>query len=139
MKPAARHKARIYALQSLYAWLLSNNHSQEIEEYFLINNDFTKVDTEYFVKLFRGVTSNVDRLDQQMLPFLDRPLKELTLVELCILRIAIFELIECPDVPFRVVINEAVELNKKFGSTDGFKYINGVLDQVAKKLREQND
>ena len=139
MKPAARHKARIYALQSLYAWLLSNNHSQEIEEYFLINNDFTKVDTEYFVKLFRGVISNVDRLDQQMLPFLDRPLKELTLVELCILRIAIFELIECPDVPFRVVINEAVELNKKFGSTDGFKYINGVLDQVAKKLREQND
>lgn len=136
MKTTFRHQSRIYALQALYSWLLSGNNSVEIEKNFLENNDFSGSDKKYFKDLFRGVTSITDELDKYMLPHLDRELKELTPVELCILRIAIFELAKKTDVPFRVIINEAVELNKKFGSTDGFKYVNGILDKVASDLRK---
>jgi N utilization substance protein B len=137
MNPAARHKARIYALQSLYEWLLSSNDVKSIETRFLADNDFSRVDADYFKDLLQGVTSKVKELDQQLVPYLDRPLKDLTQVELCILRIAVFELLHRSDVPFRVIINEAVELNKKFGSVEGFKFINGVLDRMAKVLRAE--
>lgn len=139
MNRIARHQARFYALQALYAWVLSGNSIHDIEAYFLANHDFKKTDVAYFQELLSGVTSHIDELDQYMLPYLDRPLEELNPIELCSLRMAIFELVYRKDIPFRVIINEAIELNKKFGSTDGFKYINGILDQVAKKLRTEEN
>lgn len=136
MKTTFRHQSRIYALQALYSLLLSGNNINEIEKNFLENNDFSKTDEKYFKDLFRGITSSMDELDKYMLPHLDRELKELTPIELCTLRIAVFELANKKDVPFRVIINEAIELNKNFGSTDGFKYVNGILDKVAGDLRK---
>lgn len=136
MKPSARHKARIYALQALYEWLLSGSDIAKLEIQFIEGNDFKRVDSEYFCSLLRGVAKTADQLDKEMQPYLDRSLQELTPIELTVLRIAIFELTDRCDVPYRVIINEALELTKKFGATDGFKYVNGVLDKVAKKLRK---
>lgn len=136
MKPYTRHKARSYVLQALYENLLSGNSVSDIEVYFITNYNFNKTDVEYFQKLLRGVASNPDELDQHITPHLDRPIKQITPIELIALRIATFELIHCPEVPYRVVINEALELTKKFGAQDGHKYVNGILDRVAKELRK---
>lgn len=135
MKPYQRHKARSYAIQALYEWLISNNDPCVIEQHFFADYDFKKTDTEYFSELLKGITANPKSLDTYMLPYLDRPLEELDPIELCILRMAIYEFKQRPDVPYRVVINEAVELAKKFGVTEGHKYVNGILDKVAKDLR----
>lgn len=135
MKPAARHKARSYAIQALYEWLMSGNQAETIKIRFLNDYDFKKTDVEYFDVILKGVTANHEELDQHLLPFLDRPIKQLDPIELCILRMAVFELTERLDVPYKVVINEAIELAKKFGVTGGHKYVNGVLDKAAKKLR----
>lgn len=137
MNSKARHQARMYALQALYNWILSGNAARDIETSLLEEQNVSKIDLDYFKSLFRGVTSDPDTLDKYMLPYLDRSIKTLTPIELCMLRIAIFELLKRPDVPFRVIINEAVELNKRFGVSEGFKYINGILDQVAKDLRPE--
>ncbi|MGD9108850.1 MAG: transcription antitermination factor NusB [Gammaproteobacteria bacterium] len=139
MKPAARHKARSYAIQALYEWIMSGNQTEIIKTRFLNDYDFKKTDIDYFVVLLKGVTTNHETLDQHLLPYLDRPIKELDPIELCILRMAMFELTERLDVPYKVVINEAVELAKKFGVTGGHKYVNGVLDKAAKKLRPHED
>jgi transcription antitermination protein NusB len=136
LKPYTRHKARSYVLQALYENLLSGNSVSDIEVYFITNYNFNKTDVEYFQKLLRGVASNPDELDQHITPHLDRPIKQITPIELIALRIATFELIHCPEVPYRVVINEALELTKKFGAQDGHKYVNGILDRVAKELRK---
>lgn len=135
MKPAARHKARSYAIQALYEWLMSGNQAELIKIRFLNDYNFKKTDIEYFGILLKGVTAKHEALDQHLLPYLDRPIRELDPIELCILRMAMFELTERLDVPYKVVINEAVELTKKFGVTGGHKYVNGVLDKAAKKLR----
>ena len=135
MKPYARHNARSYAIQALYEWLISGNDIEIIKQHFFNDYNFKKTDATYFDVLLKGVITKHTSLDKHMLPYLDRPLKKLDPIELCILRIAIFELTERSDIPYRVVINEAVELAKKFGVTGGHKYVNGVLDKVAKDLR----
>lgn len=135
MNPAARHKARSYAIQALYEWLMSGNQIEIIKARFLKEYNFKKTDINYFGILLKSVAVNYEALDQHLLPYLDRPIKELDPIELCILRMAMFELTERLDVPYKVVINEAVELAKKFGVTGGHKYVNGVLDKAAKKLR----
>jgi len=135
MKPSARHNTRSYVIQALYEWLISGNDIQTIKAHFLNDYNFKKTDTEYFATLLKGVITKHELLDQNLLPHLDRPLNELDPIELCILRTAMFELIEQPKIPYRVIINEAVELAKKFGVTGGYKYVNGVLDKAAKKIR----
>lgn len=137
MKPSARRKAREYALQALYQWHISQASITDIEAEFLIYQIKQKPDFEYFKELLHEIPKNFPELDEAIHPFLKRALTELDPIELTILRIATYELTHRLDVPYRVVINEALELEKKFGSSEGYKFVNGVLDQVAKKIRAE--
>jgi len=131
----ARTKARRNAVQALYQWQLVGQDLAEIEAQFLAEYDMNKVDVAYFKELFREVPLHLHELDDHLIPFLDRPVDEVDPVERAILRIAAYELEFRLDVPYRAVINEAIELAKRFGAEHGHKYVNGVIDQVAKKLR----
>lgn len=133
--PSARRKARRFALQALYQWQLAGADLSEIELQFRADNDMKKVDREYFHALLHGVPALVDELDGALQPVLDRKVKELSQVEKAILRIGVFELLHRPDVPYRVVVNEGIELAKLFGAEESFKYVNGVLDKIARKHR----
>ena len=135
--PSARRKARRFTLQALYQWQLAGAAVSDIEAQFLANQDFAKVDREYFHDLLHGVLGQVKTLDELLTPYLDRRVEELSQVEKAILRLGAFELKERQDVPYRVVINEGIELAKVFGAEDSFKYVNGVLDKLARKLRYQ--
>ncbi|MGB2337013.1 MAG: transcription antitermination factor NusB, partial [Alcanivorax sp.] len=116
-------------------WQLAGAAVSDIEAQFLANQDFAKVDREYFHDLLHGVLGQVKTLDEQLTPYLDRRVEELSQVEKAILRLGAFELKERQDVPYRVVINEGIELAKVFGAEDSFKYVNGVLDKLARQLR----
>lgn len=135
IKPAARRRARQLTLQSLYQWQLSAAPIEKIKQEFYQHVDMKKVDTEYFDELLADIIPRVNELDKIFEPFLDRPLEELTPIELAILRLATYELCNRLDIPYRVVINEALELTKSFGATEGHKYVNGILDKVAQKSR----
>ena len=135
MKPSLRHKARYFAVQAVYQWQFDTALVEEINARFNVNNNPKKVDIEYFSELLSGVVKHLLVIDEHIKPFLDRDIKDLDPVELAILRIATYELLFRLDVPYKVVINEALELAKVFGSKEGFKYVNGVLDHVAKKNR----
>ena len=134
--PAARRKARRFALQALYGWQIAGNDLADIEAQYLRDNDMRKVDSQYFHDLLHGVPGQLTEVDEALAPALDRKLAELTQVEKAILRIAVFELVARLDIPVRVVINEAIELAKAFGAEDSFKYVNGVLDKVARVHRK---
>lgn len=131
----ARTKARRNAVQALYQWQLAGHDLADIEAQFLSEYDMKNVDIEYFKQLFRQVPLHLHELDDHLIPYLDRPIDEVDPVERAILRLAVYELEFCLDVPYRVVINESVELAKRFGAEHGHKYVNGIIDQVAKKLR----
>lgn len=133
--PSARRKARRFALQALYQWQLAGADLADIEMQFRRDNDMKKVDRDYFHELLHGVPSKLDELDDELQPVLDRKVSELSQVEKVILRIGAFELLHRLDVPYRVVINEGIELAKLFGADDSFKYVNGVLDKLARKIR----
>lgn len=135
MKPQARSKARSLALQAIYQWQLTADSTTDIKLQFVDKLNAKKVDTEYFNRLLDGIIKNVASIDEVILPFLDRKIDELDIVELAVLRLSTYELMECLDVPYKVVINEALELAKDFGSIDGYKYVNGVLDKAARKVR----
>ncbi len=132
---AHRRKARHYAMQALYQWHMAQAAVNVIEAEFRSDYDFSHVDLEYFRAVLHGVPACVDELDSTFEPLLDRRLDELDPIERTLLRMGTWELKERIDVPYRVVINEAVALAKKFGATDGHKYINGVLDRLARDLR----
>jgi len=132
---AQRRKARHFGLQALYQWTLSGASAIDIEAEFRVDNDFQHTDAEYFSAVLKGVVGDVDSLEALFSPALDRKLEELDPIERNLLRLGTFELRDRIDVPYKVVINEAVALAKKFGATDSHRYINGVLDKVAKDLR----
>ena len=132
---SSRRKARELGLQALYQWHMAGQASFEIEAQFRADNNFAKIDAEYFHALLTGVIGQQVELDAVLEPYLDRPLLELDPIELTVLRLASFELKQRLDVPYRVVINEAIELTKVFGATDGHKFVNGMLDKIAPKLR----
>lgn len=134
--PAARRKARHYAVQALYQWQLAGADLIAIEAEFRTDNDMNKVDGEYFHDILHGIPREKKNLDDKIAPLLDRRLDEMTPVELAIVRLGAFEMIHRMDVPYKVVINEAIELTKKFGATDGHKFINGVLDKLAQRERK---
>ncbi|QTF09518.1 transcription antitermination factor NusB [Brenneria izadpanahii] len=136
MKPAARRRARECAVQALYSWQLSKNDIADIELQFLSEQDVKDVDITYFRELLAGVATQAEKLDQLMAPFLSRQLDELGQVERAILRLAIFELSKRDDVPYKVAINEAIELAKVFGAEDSHKFVNGVLDKAAPSVRK---
>lgn len=133
--PAARRKARRYAVQAIYQWQLAGADLAAIEAEFRTDNDMSKVDLEYFHDILHGVPREKAILDEKIAPFLDRRLDEMTPVELAILRLGAYEMVHRIDVPYKVVINESVELAKTFGATDGHKYVNGVLDKLAQRDR----
>ena len=133
---AQRRKARHYGLQALYQWTLSGASPSDIEAEFRVDNDFRHTDGEYFSAVLKGVVDDVDGLESLFEPALDRTLDELDPIERNLLRLGTFELRDRIDVPYRVVISEAVALAKKFGATDSHRYINGVLDKVARELRQ---
>lgn len=119
----------------MYQWQLAHTPIQDIENEFLRYHIDKKLDLDYFKALLHGVSHHLHEIDNEMQPFLGRPLTEIDPIELAVLRLSIYELMKRPDVPYRVVINEALELTKKFGSIEGYKFVNGVLDRVAKKNR----
>lgn len=135
MKPAARRRARECAVQALYSWQLSHNDIADIEIQFLAEQNTSDVDIDYFRELYTGAATNAQELDKLMIPYLSRQLKNLGYVEHAVLRIALFELKNRQDVPYKVAINEAIELAKKFGAEESHKFINGVLDTVAPEIR----
>ncbi|GLR73065.1 transcription antitermination factor NusB [Agaribacter marinus] len=136
MKPQARKKARELAVQALYSWLMSGNDIKQIELHMATTNDMTKVDMAYFKEVIDGVYNQVEALDKAIKPYLGRLPEELDPIEKTILRIATFELVERVDIPFKVVINEAIELAKVFGAEESHKFINGALDKAIKTLRK---
>ena len=133
---AQRRKARHYGLQALYQWTLSGANPSDIVAEFRVDNDFRHTDGEYFSAVLKGVVDDVDGLESLFEPALDRTLDELDPIERNLLRLGTFELRDRIDVPYKVVISEAVALAKKFGATDSHRYINGVLDKVARELRQ---
>jgi N utilization substance protein B len=137
VKPSPRRKARELAVQATYSWQVSHNPVNEVEVNFIVDNSKRRFDIEYFQLLLRGVTSNINDIDDTISPHVDRPLDDIDQVEKAILRVAIFELKDCSEVPYRVVINEAIELAKAFAADDSHKFVNGVLDKAVKLIRPQ--
>lgn len=130
-----RKRARKMVLQALYQWQLGQASLSQIEAEFRTDNDFAKIDEAYFVEVFRAIPKSISDLDRQFDVLLDRAIAEVDPIEICLLRMGTYELMHRVDVPYRVVINEAVELAKQFGGTDGHKYINSVLDKLGPRLR----
>ncbi len=135
MKVSLRTRARELALQGLYSWQMTQNSVQQIELHLATSNDMTQVDMTFFQTLLRGTINQAEELDKRMKPYLGRLPEELDPIEKAILRLAAFELIERPDVPYKVVINEAIELAKGFGAEESHKFVNGALDKAVKTLR----
>lgn len=134
--PATRRKARHYAMQALYQWQMAGSAINVIEAEFHTDNDMTHVDVEYFRELLHGVPKNLTELEAKFEPYLqDRSLAELDPITLALLRMSCYELNHRLDVPYKVVINEAVSLAKKFGATDAHKFINAVLDKLSGEVR----
>ena len=131
----ARSRARRMAMQGLYEWQVAGNDPLDVYNIYLHEHDLKKVDQDYFKELMLSVPAKQQELDRAIEAHLSRPIKETDPVELAILRLACYELQFRADVPYRVVINESIELAKTFGGEAGHKFINGILDKVAMDLR----
>lgn len=131
-----RHRARELALQGIYQWRLTGGDAVQIENQIQAEKNIGRYDKELFSKLLRGALNQHADIELMVAPYLDRPLIELSPVEFAVLLLGTFELSKNLEVPYKVVINEAVELAKTFGGTDGHKYVNGVLDKLAPQLRK---
>ena len=130
-----RARARRYAMQALYQWDLSGTDLPLIRRQFLEAEDFSRVDQPYFMELLSNVPQKADIIDDKISEFIDRPFRQLDPVERAILRIAVYELLFRSDIPYRVTINEAIQLTRKFGAEQGHAFVNGVLDKAAHVLR----
>lgn len=130
-----RSRARRRALQALYQWQMTGQEAREIQRQFLEIQDMRGVDEEHFEKLLLGVTSAVADLDEALRPFLDRDAELLEPMERAVLRIGAYELLHCPEQPYRVVLRECVDLADRFGSAQGHAYVNAVLDRAARTWR----
>jgi N utilization substance protein B len=132
---SARTRAREFALQALYQHLVAHNEADAIDSFTRDLVGFHKADAAHYNALLHGCIEAAETLDASILPLLDRKMSEISPVEHAVLWIGAYEFTHCPDVPYRVVINECIELAKAFGGTDGHKYVNGVLHQMAPSLR----
>jgi transcription antitermination protein NusB len=132
---SARRRSRELATQGLYQWLLSGSPAGEIDAQLRGAQGFDKADHEHLDAILHGVIRDSEALSAAIAPCLDRPIEQLSPVERAVLMVAAFELKNNVDIPYRVVINEAVELAKTFGGADGYKYVNGVLDKLSAQLR----
>lgn len=132
---SARTRARAFALQGLYQHLVGHNDPQDIDLFTRDLSGFHKADSAHYDALLHGCIAEGAELDARLAPLLDRPLAELSPIEHAVLWIGAYEFLHCVDVPWRVVINECVELAKSFGGTDGHKFVNGVLNRLAPLIR----
>lgn len=132
---SARRRAREFVLQGLYQWRVGGADEAAIEAQIPEMEDFARADRDFFVATLRGVIGQQERLTALLATHIDRPFKELSPIEACVLLMGTCELANNPETPYRVIINEAIELTKSFGGTDGHKYVNGVLDKVAAAVR----
>ncbi|GAC1410720.1 MAG: transcription antitermination factor NusB [Burkholderiaceae bacterium] len=130
-----RHRAREFALQGLYEWLLNGEEASAIDAHIREAHGFDKADAVHFDSLLYGAINQAGSLRAELAPLIDRPLAQVSPVEHVALLIGAYELKNHPEIPYRVVINEAVELTKSFGGIDGHKYVNGVLDNLALSTR----
>ena len=133
--PVHRSRARRRALQAIYAWQMSGGTAQQVIAQFAHEQAHEIADLEYFEDLVRGVLQHTAQLDAALAAFVDREMAQVDQIERAALRIAAYELLHRPDVPYRVVINEAIDSTKRFGSEHGHTYVNGVLDRAAAELR----
>jgi len=132
-----RSLARKRAVQALYVWHMTEQDLSDIDDQFVIEHDMKNVDVDYFKELLHKIPANLSVIDDHLKPMLDRPFSEIDPIEKAVMRIGIYELQFRVDVPYKVVINEAVQLAKTFGADQSHKYVNGVLDKIAKKLRAE--
>lgn len=151
VKPAARRNARTFAVQAIYSWQLTKDNVADIENQFLSADKYEEeehhdkepklsapeTDVAYFRDLFTGVVLNHIELDGKIRPYISRPLQDLDQMELALLRLAMYEMTKREDVPYKVVINESIELAKVFAAEDSHKFVNGVLDKAAPHIRKK--
>jgi N utilization substance protein B len=135
VNPAKRHKARRYAVQGLYHWQLTGDEPRNVIDYMLPDINQNKTDMDYFEQLILNIPAHIDEIDAALEPNIDREMTAIDPVERAILRLATYELIKHPEIPYRVVINEAIEQAKTFGAEEGHKFVNGVLDKTAATTR----
>jgi N utilization substance protein B len=130
-----RKRARRRALQAIYQWQITHQDASEILRQFREVQDLSQVDVGHFEILLQGVINENKRLIDALEPFLDRPMDQVDVMERVVLMIGAWELLECPDMPYRVVLDESVDLARRFGSEQGHSYVNAVLDKAARTLR----
>ncbi|PKF60372.1 transcription antitermination factor NusB [Psychromonas sp. psych-6C06] len=135
MKPAERRRARQFAVQAVYQWQITGATFAQIVDQFTVDQDLSKTDVPYFKELLSGVINRADVLDEKLSPYLSRKIKDVDMVDLAILRLAMFELTYRTDVPEKVVLNEAIELAKDFATDESYKFVNGVLDKALRSLK----
>ena len=138
MARSGRYLARRCAVQALYQWKVTGQATSEIESSFIRNDSLSGRHLEYFLHLIQNIPGNAETLDAILSPHLDRDLEKVDLVEHAILWLGTYELKFQPDIPVNVVIDEAIDLAKTFSSEHGYKYVNGVLDKVAKEVRNNS-
>lgn len=130
-----RHRAREFAIQGIYQWQITGHDTPAIEAHLMEASGFDKVDRGLFTTLLRGTLNHAQNLRADIEPHIDRSFDSLSPVERSILLLASYEFRHHPDTPYRVILNEAIELAKEYGGTDGHKYVNGVLDKIAALVR----
>lgn len=130
-----RHLTRELVLQGLYQWRLTGDSVDLIDAQLREKEEFSRADEKFFSNLLNGVLKDITLLQEIIQPFLDRPFKELSPVEFAILLLSTYELMHFLEIPYRAIINEAIELARTYGGSDGYKFVNGVLDRLAVKLR----
>lgn len=138
-KFSKRKKARTYAMQALYSWKITKNDLNDVKANILEEKNQTKIDIEYFDNLLFGIPEKLNKLNDIIVKFIDVDISKIDPIELTIIQIATFELTQCIDIPYKVAINEALELAKTFGSQEGHKFVNGVLDKVAASLDKDSN
>ncbi len=135
MGGSSRHLARRAAIQALYQWEMTQQSRLEIEKHFLADDSLKKSDIEYFHELIREIPRLVEELDTNLTPYIDRSISLVDPVERAVLRLATYEMLHHPEIPYRVVLNEAIELSKTFGSDNGYRFVNGILDKMGAEIR----
>lgn len=135
MKPAERRRARQFAVQAVYQWQITGATFAQIIEQFSVDQDLSKTDVPYFKELLSGVINRIEVLDEKLSPYLSRKIGDVDMVDIAILRLAMFELTFRTDVPQKVVLNEAIELAKDFATDESYKFVNGVLDKALRSLK----
>lgn len=135
MSQAARSLARRAAVQALYQWQMTGLDLSEIERQFVEEHGMAQADLAFFRDLLHGVPKNLNALDAALAEFLDRSIASVDLVERAVLRMGCYELLFRPETPYRVILNEAIKFAKEFGSVQGYRYVNGILDKVALRCR----